>query len=136
MRDHFNRIISMVLKEVIEQERIPAFKKALIGFIAFDSDLHFIRFTRKQSEANIFTLSDLDDLFIPFQDSILVGLEEFKTKILSFVDEIPKIFSKTEKAGSCLVKALEMAYTVMRRAGGRVIITTHSPEIANDVHFD
>ena len=65
---------------MFEQESLAGFSRAQVGFLAFDSDLHFIRFTRKHSEASIFTITDLADVFIPFQESIIVHAEEFKAK--------------------------------------------------------
>lgn len=124
----------MVLKDVVEGEKLPGFRRALIGVIAYDSDIHFVRFAKEKTPM-IFTVPDTEEPFIPFQESILVHVDDIKTELLSFIDMIPSMFGRGEKGGSCLVTAIQIAFSVMKRVGGKVIVTCHSPEIAKDVDF-
>lgn len=125
----------MAMTDVIENEKLGGFRRALIGFLAFDSDLHFIKFSRKGGEASIFTVADLSEPFVPFKESLLVHASEYKSQILSFLEMMPRVFERGNKGGSCLIKALDVAHATMKSVGGRIIVTCTSSEIAGDVEY-
>lgn len=58
-------------------------------------------------------VSDLDDVFVPLPDDLLVNLSESRTVVESFLDSLPSMFQDNVNVESAFGPALKAAFMVM-----------------------
>lgn len=58
-------------------------------------------------------VSDLDDIFIPLPDDLLVNLSESRTVVDAFLDSLPSMFHDNGNVESAFGPALKSAFMVM-----------------------
>ena len=106
-------------------DTLPGDKRTLVGFLTFDSALHF--YTLKGSGesmgsgVSMWVCSDLDDVFLPQPADLLVNLDECRQQVESFLSSLPTMFTATRDVESCLGSALDAAQQVVSRIGGRLL---------------
>ena len=67
-------MVCQCLKESLKS--LPGDSRTLIGFMAFSSTLHFFNLKAKLSQPQVMILSDVDDIFLPSPEGLLVNLRE------------------------------------------------------------
>lgn len=113
-------VFCQVLLEEID--KLPGDSRAQIGFIAYDRALHFFNLAEGLSQPQMLTVSDIDDIFLPCPDNLLVNLHESKELILDLLNQIPSLFEENLETGSALGAALQAAHKLVSPVGGRVTI--------------
>ena len=58
-------------------------------------------------------VSDLDDIFVPLPDDLLVNLSESRNVVEAFLDSLPLMFHDNVNVESAFGPALKAAYMVM-----------------------
>lgn len=58
-------------------------------------------------------ISDLDDIFIPLPDDLLVNLSESRDVVEAFLDSLPSMFQDSMNVESAFGPALKAAFMVM-----------------------
>ena len=58
-------------------------------------------------------VSDLDDVFVPLPDDLLVNLSESRAVVESFLDSLPSMFQDNVNVESAFGPALKAAFMVM-----------------------
>lgn len=118
-------------------DRIPGDGRALIGFITFNSSVHFYQFAEEAAEGSDEVLppkqlvvSDLDEVFVPTLSGLLTSLHQSKAAIAEFVRGLPEVFSTSNDPHSALGAAVKAAHELVAEIGGRVtIVQTQLPDI-------
>uniref|UniRef100_A0A1I7S4Z2 Protein transport protein Sec24-like n=2 Tax=Bursaphelenchus xylophilus TaxID=6326 RepID=A0A1I7S4Z2_BURXY len=110
----------------INLDRLPGDDRTLVGFLAFDSSLHFFEFFSSSSAARELIVTDVEACFIPTPSGLLVNLKEYKETVRAFVNRIPSIFEHGQSRDSSLGTALETAQKLMVQIGGRISLFTAS----------
>ena len=100
------------IKEAILSGKIPGGQRVQVGIITFDTSLHFYNLNSNLSQPQMLVVSDLEDLFLPLPDDILVPLAESETAIVNLLDSLPSIFGETKVNESCLGSAVRGAFMV------------------------
>ncbi|KPP79102.1 protein transport protein Sec24A-like [Scleropages formosus] len=98
---------------------LPGDARTKIGFITFDSTIHFYNLQEGLSQPQMLVVSDIEDIFIPTPDSLLVNLSECKEDLLK---ALPQMFNKTMETHSALGPALQAAYKLLSPTGGRASV--------------
>jgi len=73
------------------------------------------------SSAQMVVVSDLEDIFLPLPDDMLINLSENEEKIMDLLDTIPSLFAETRIQESCFGTALTGSYMAMKHVGGKVL---------------
>ena len=60
-------------------------------------------------------VSDLDDVFVPLPDDLLVNLSESRNVVEAFLDSLPSMFQDNMNVESAFGPALKAAFMVMVR---------------------
>lgn len=125
-------------------DRLPGYPRTQIGFITYDSTIHFYNmkasgpcffffiyqlqiaiylcwsttdmFLLYQSsllQPQMMVISDLDDVFVPLPDDLLVNLSESRNVVEAFLDSLPSMFQDNMNVESAFGPALKAAFTVM-----------------------
>ncbi|XP_001921634.4 protein transport protein Sec24B isoform X1 [Danio rerio] len=103
-------------------DKLPGDTRTRIGFVTFDSTIHFYNLQEGLSQPQMLVVSDIEDVFIPTHDSLLVNLKESKELVKDLLNALPGMFSQTRETQSALGPALQAAYKLMCPTGGRVSV--------------
>lgn len=128
----YNAVSSGILKHACDAIRaalpnLPGGDRTLIGFITHDSAVHFYAFKRSANgegtvaPPRVLVVSDIDDLFVPLPEDLLVNLSEHRASIDSLVGSLPNLYAGTRVMDSALGPALTAAFAISQHIGGKVV---------------
>ncbi|XP_066498556.1 protein transport protein Sec24B isoform X2 [Hoplias malabaricus] len=123
--------LNVLCQSLLENlEKLPGDTRTRIGFLTFDSTIHFYNLQEGLSQPQMLVVSDINDVFIPTPDSLLVNLKESQELVKDLLNALPGMFSHTRETHSALGPALQAAYKLMSATGGRVtVFQTQLPTI-------
>jgi len=101
-------------------DRLPGSPRTQIGFLTFDSRIHFYNLRSSLKQPQMFVIADLTDVFIPLADDLLVNLAESRDVINSLLDALPTMFRSTNDHDACFGAALNATQRVVSHIGGKV----------------
>lgn len=101
---------------------LPGNTRTKIGFITFDSTIHFYSLQEGLSQPQMLIVSDIEDVFIPMPENLLVNLNESKELVQDLLKTLPQMFTKTLETQSALGPALLAAFKLMSPTGGRMSV--------------
>jgi protein transport protein SEC24 len=67
-------------------------------------------------------VSELDDLFLPIPDDLLVNLADSRKVVDAFLDALPSMFVNTRDVDTAMGPALMAAFKVMSNIGGKMLV--------------
>lgn len=105
-----------------ELSRLPGDGRTQIGFLAVDSAIHFFSIPDNVSQPQEMIMLDIDDVFLPCPDNLLVNLKEREELVRDLLAQLPTKFQGTHDTNSALGAALQAAYKLMSSTGGRVTV--------------
>ncbi|CAH1794179.1 unnamed protein product, partial [Owenia fusiformis] len=105
-----------------EIDRIPGDSRTQIGFITYDSSLHYYYIAEDLSQPKMFVVSDIDDVFLPSPDGLLCNLTECRDLVVDLLTNLPTMFEGNKETGSALGAALLAAHKLTSPTGGRVSV--------------
>ncbi|XP_035791071.1 protein transport protein Sec24A-like [Anopheles albimanus] len=103
-------------------ENLPGDARTQVGFIAYNSAIHFYNIAEGFNQPHEVTVLDVEDVFLPYPDNLLVNLKECKELIKDLLKQLPKRFEHTHDTHSALGAALQVAFKMMSASGGRVTV--------------
>ncbi|KAK7344298.1 hypothetical protein VNO77_13744 [Canavalia gladiata] len=112
--------VAQTIKSCLDE--LPGFPRTQIGFATFDSSIHFYNMKSSLTQPQMLVVSDLDDIFVPLPDDLLVNLSESRTVVEAFLDSLPSMFQDNMNLESAFGPALKAAFMVMRQLGGKLLI--------------
>ncbi|KAM6970287.1 protein transport protein Sec24A [Aplochiton taeniatus] len=123
--------LDVVCQSLLENiNALPGDSRTKIGFITFDSTIHFYNLQEGLSQPQMLIVSDIEDIFLPTPDSLLVNLNECKELVQDLLKSLPHIFAKTMETQSALGPTLQSAFKLLSPTGGRVsVFQTQLPNI-------
>ncbi|XP_067085209.1 protein transport protein Sec24A [Osmerus mordax] len=123
--------LSVVCQSLLDNiNALPGDARTKIGFITFDSTIHFYNLQEGLSQPQMLIVSDIDDIFLPTPDSLLVNFNECKELVQALLKSLPQMFSKTMETQSALGPALQSAFKLLSPTGGRVsVYQTQLPNV-------
>lgn len=124
VRSGMLEVVAQTIKSCLDD--LPGFPRTQIGFITFDSTIHFYNMKSTLTQPQMMVVSDVDDIFVPLPDDLLVNLSESRTVAESFLDSLPSMFQDTMNVESAFGPALKAAFMVMSQLGGKLLIFQNS----------
>jgi protein transport protein SEC24 len=103
-------------------DKIPGDSRTQIGFMTFNSSLHFYNLSDALSQPRMMIYPDLEDLVLPMPDSLMINLHENRESIKIFLETLPNLFADTFETDSALGTALNAAFQLLKATGGRITI--------------
>ncbi|KAL3123910.1 hypothetical protein niasHT_001740 [Heterodera trifolii] len=110
----------------LDIDKLPGQERAFIGFIGFDSALHFFQFDENEREPRHIIEFDVEESFAPVFSGLFVELNIFKEIIKKFIYKLPSIFERSMSSSNCLGSALTVAKNLINEVGGRITVFTAS----------
>lgn len=92
---------------------LPGDARAKVGFIAYNSAVHFYSIAEGFNQPHEITVVDIDDPFLPCPDNLLINLNECKELIKDLLCQLPKRFANSYDSNSALGAALQIAFKLM-----------------------
>ncbi|CAI0437424.1 unnamed protein product [Linum tenue] len=120
VRSGMIEVVAKTIKSCLDD--LPGFPRTQIGFITYDSTVHFYNMKSSLTQPQMMVVSDLDDIFIPLPDDLLVNLSESRTVVEAFLDSLPTMFQDNLNMESAFGPALKAAFMVMSQLGGKLLI--------------
>ncbi|KAK2498146.1 hypothetical protein MC885_021186 [Smutsia gigantea] len=115
--------LSSVCQSLLDNlDLLPGNTRTKIGFITFDSTIHFYSLQEGLSQPQMLIVSDIEDVFIPMPENLLVNLNESKELVQELLKTLPQMFTKTLETQSALGPALQAAFKLMSPTGGRMSV--------------
>ncbi|KAI8801010.1 Sec23/Sec24 trunk domain-containing protein [Cladochytrium replicatum] len=93
-----------------------------IGFITFDSTVHFYNLKASLEQPQMLVIGDTNDVFVPIHEGFLVDPIESKPAIDSLLDMLPKMFENTTSNQPVLGAAVQAAYLALKARGGKMSV--------------
>ncbi|XP_025934837.1 protein transport protein Sec24B isoform X2 [Apteryx rowi] len=123
--------LTIVCQSLLENlDKLPGDSRTRIGFVTFDSTVQFYNLQEGLSQPQMLIVSDIDDIFLPTPDSLLVNLHESKELIKDLLNALPNMFTNTRETHSALGPALQAAFKLMSPTGGRIsVFQTQLPSL-------
>lgn len=94
-------------------DAIPGDARTQIGFIAYDSAVHFYSIAESFNQPHEITVVDVEDVFLPCPDNLLINLKECKEMIKDLLKQMPTRYAHTHDTNSAMGAALQAAYKMM-----------------------
>ncbi|ONK81317.1 uncharacterized protein A4U43_C01F27750 [Asparagus officinalis] len=113
-------VIAKTIKSCLDE--LPCFPRTQIGFLTFDSTLHFYCLKSSLVQPQMMVVSDLDDIFLPLPDDLLVNLSESRNVADAFLDSLPSMFQDNTNVESAFGPALKAALMIMSQLGGKLLV--------------
>ncbi|CAN9514521.1 unnamed protein product [Ophioblennius macclurei] len=111
-------------------DKLPGDTRTRVGFLTFDNTVHFYNLQEGLSQPQMLVVSDIDDVFIPCHDSLMVNLKESKELVKDLLTSLPAMFVQSKETHSALGPALQAAFKLMAPTGGRVsVFQTQLPSL-------
>jgi protein transport protein SEC24 len=101
---------------------LPGGDRTMVGFITFDTAVHYYSLKPGSSNPQMMVVGDLQELFVPAPDDLLVYLKESRAAVETLLDNLPNMFANNQATESCLGPALKAAFTVMKAIGGKMSV--------------
>ncbi|CAK7325614.1 unnamed protein product [Dovyalis caffra] len=114
------KVVAQTIKSCLDE--LPGFPRTQVGFITFDSTIHFYNMKSSLTQPQMMVVSDLDDIFVPLPDDLLVNLSESRSVVEAFLDSLPSMFQDNVNVESALGPAVKAAFMVMSQLGGKLLI--------------
>lgn len=117
--------LKTVCNTLLEQlDNIPGDKRALIGFMTFSATVQFYLMPEGSTTVNMLEVGDLQDIFVPHPDDLLVNLHHQRDQIEELLTSLPETHANTTHTQSALGPALTAAFKLLSPLGGRVSVFT------------
>ncbi|KAG1368068.1 protein transport protein Sec24-like [Cocos nucifera] len=113
-------IVAKTIKSCLDE--LPGFPRTQIGFLTFDSTLHFHNLKSSLTQPQMLVVADLDDIFLPLPDDLLVNLSDSRHVVDALLDILPSMFQDNANVESALGPALKAAFMVMSQLGGKLLV--------------
>lgn len=94
-------------------ETMPGDARTQVGFVAYNSAVHFYSLAEGFNQPHEITVVDIDDPFLPCPDNLLINLSECKELIKDLLQQLPNRFANSHDSNSALGAALQVAYKLM-----------------------
>ncbi|SOV18190.1 protein transport protein Sec24A [Plasmodium gaboni] len=95
--------------------------RTLIGIMTFDSTIHFYNLNSNLKQTQMMVVPDIQDIFIPLPEDILVNVHECQNVIDVLLDNLPGMWRNNKISDCCAGNALKAAFMVLKKVGGKLL---------------
>eukprot|EP01090_Pellita_catalonica_P015922 TRINITY_DN441_c0_g1_i4.p1 TRINITY_DN441_c0_g1~~TRINITY_DN441_c0_g1_i4.p1 ORF type:complete len:813 (-),score=121.47 TRINITY_DN441_c0_g1_i4:54-2492(-) len=120
-------ISSGMLKVCVEAikaslDNLPDQRRSRIGFITYNTSVHFYNLNSNLTSPRMLVVSDIDDVFIPLPNDLLVNLKDSREVIDALLAKLPAMHQNTNNVEAVAGPALKAAWNVLRTVGGKLML--------------
>ncbi|RHY35320.1 hypothetical protein DYB32_000221 [Aphanomyces invadans] len=96
-----------------ELDNLPGAPRTRVGFITFDNAVHFYNLKAGLNSPQMMVVPDINELFIPIPDELLVNLSDSRELVEALLDMLPRAHQNTRNPDTCLGPAIRAAFRLM-----------------------
>ena len=97
------------IKSVLESQLLPGFDRAKVGFLTYDSAVHFYNLRSTLKQPQMLVVTDIEQVYLPQPEDLVVELQDSLELVTTLLDSLPSLFSKSQTVDNCFVAALQAA---------------------------
>lgn len=113
-------IIVDTIKKTLNE--FPGSPRTKVGFITFDSSVHFYNLKSGLTQPQMLVVNDIADMFVPSHaDDLLVNLSESKVVVEALLNKLPNMFQGTQNVDNAFGVALKAAFEIVKPIGGKIV---------------
>ena len=101
---------------------LPGAERAQVGFITFDTCVHFYNLKSSLSAPQLLVVSDISDIILPLPEDLLVNLQESRSVVDALLDSLPRMFENNNAVNNCTGPALSAAKRIVQHIGGKILL--------------
>ncbi|PKA51992.1 Protein transport protein Sec24-like [Apostasia shenzhenica] len=120
VRNGLLEAVAQTIKSCLDD--LLGFPRTQIGFLTFDSTLHFYNLKASLLQPQMMVVSDLEDIFLPLPDDLLVNLSDSRHVVDALLDSLPSMFQDNANLESAFGPALKASFQVMSQLGGKLLV--------------
>ncbi|KAF9568716.1 protein transporter SEC24 [Agrocybe pediades] len=121
-------MVATATRTILENlDRIPDEDgRTKIAIICYDVSLYFFSITPGSNDSSMLVVSDIDDVFLPKPNDLLVNLAESRGALESLLGRIGDMFQENSIIGSAMGPALQAGFKLMTPIGGKITVLSSS----------
>merc|ERR1719309_667550 len=103
-----------------------------VGFMTYDSKINFYNCNSALAQPQQMTVGDVQDMFVPLAQGLMVDAEESEAVIDSLLHQIPRMFSETRETETILGPVIQAGKEAFKAANmsGKLIVFHHNLPVA------
>ncbi|CAH0476684.1 unnamed protein product [Peronospora belbahrii] len=119
--------VKVAVDTIREQlDNLPGAPRTRIGFLTYDNTIHFYNLKSTLKAPQMMVVADLDELFIPIPDELLVNLSDSREIVEMLLETLPIIHQNARSAETALGPAIRVAFKLMSSIGGKMVVFQNS----------
>ena len=106
--------------------------KMKVGFMTYDSKINFYNCNAALAQPQQMTVGDVDDMFVPLAEGLMVDLNKSEAVIDSLLQAIPAMFAETRETETILGPVIQAGKEAFKAAGmsGKLVVFHHNLPVA------
>jgi protein transport protein SEC24 len=108
------------IKESLDD--LPGLPRTQIGFITFDSSVHFYNLKASLAAPQMLVVSDLQDIALPLPEDLLVNLQDSRKVVDALLEALPNMFAQNAVNVSCTGPAVLAGKKIIQHIGGKLCL--------------
>ena len=135
MKEGIVHLICQNMKEMLKQLPVDAGQtetKMKVGFMTYDSKINFYNCNAALAQPQQMTVGDLEDMFVPLAEGLMVDVAESEAVVDSLLQSIPAMFSENRETETMLGPVLQAGKEAFKAAGmaGKLVVFHHNLPVA------
>ncbi|KAI0261673.1 protein transporter SEC24 [Gloeopeniophorella convolvens] len=121
-------MVATATRTILENlDRLPnEDQRTKVAVITYDTSVYFFSMTGESTDCTMLVMSDVDDVFLPKPNDLLVNLSECRGAIESLLGRLNDMFADNHTIGSALGPALQSGFKLINPIGGKLIVLSSS----------
>merc|ERR1719410_1831793 len=106
--------------------------KMKVGFMTYDSKINFYNCNAALAQPQQMTVGDVDDMFVPLAEGLMVDVNQSEAVIDSLLEQIPAMFAETRETETILGPVIQAGKEAFKAANmtGKMIVFHHNLPVA------
>merc|ERR1711971_1153690 len=102
--------------------------KMKVGFMTYDSKINFYNCNAALAQPQQMTVGDVDDMFVPLAEGLMVDVDKSEAVIDSLLQSIPSMFADTRETETILGPVIQAGKEAFKAAGmsGKLVVFHHN----------
>merc|ERR1711962_289878 len=103
-----------------------------VGFMTYDSKINFYNCNAALAQPQQMTVGDVDDMFVPLAEGLMVDVNQSEAVIDSLLEQIPAMFAETRETETILGPVIQAGKEAFKAAGmaGKLVVFHHNLPVA------
>merc|ERR550519_776075 len=103
-----------------------------VGFMTYDSKINFYNCNAALAQPQQMTVGDVNDMFVPLAEGLMVDVEQSESVIDSLLEQIPRMFAETRETETILGPVIQAGKEAFKAANmsGKLVVFHHNLPVA------